>query len=112
MVACATPEAVEESERRARVVTGWRRHLSEGLDDLGVSYVRSAASFVLVEVGEGVHGRLRDADVAVRRADTFPGLGPSWVRIAVRPPEPTQVLLEALQDVGDSLLRPRADALE
>ena len=28
---------------------------------------------------------LRDAGIAVRRADTFPGLDPTWARIAVRP---------------------------
>jgi cobyrinic acid a,c-diamide synthase len=39
---------------------------------------------------------VRDAGIAVRRADTFPGLGPGWVRIAVRPPEQTAVLASAL----------------
>ena len=28
--------------------------------------------------------RLRAAGFAVRRGDTFPGLGPDWIRIAVR----------------------------
>ena len=50
----------------------------------------------LAEVGAGTHAALRGAGVAVRRADTFPGLGPTWVRIAVRPPERTRSLLDAL----------------
>jgi cobyrinic acid a,c-diamide synthase len=44
-----------------------------------------------------VHERLRSAGYAVRRADTFPGLGPEWVRIAVRAPETTRKLLVALR---------------
>jgi histidinol-phosphate/aromatic aminotransferase/cobyric acid decarboxylase-like protein len=31
-----------------------------------------------------VHAGLRAAGFAVRRCDTFPGLGPDWVRVAVR----------------------------
>ena len=39
---------------------------------------------------------LRDAGIAVRRADTFPGLDPTWARIAVRPESLTDRLLTAL----------------
>ena len=85
MTACASPAAVEESERRAATLTGWRTALEEGLAARGLVHVGSATSFVLAEVGEGVHAALREAGIAVRRADTFPGLGPAWVRIAVRP---------------------------
>jgi hypothetical protein len=46
----------------------------------------------LVEEGAA----LREAGIAVRRADTFPGLGPGWVRIAVRPRALTDHLLKAL----------------
>jgi cobyrinic acid a,c-diamide synthase len=99
MAACATPEAVAESERRALVLADWRDLLTGGLDGLGVPHVRSATSFVLADVGAGAHERLRGTGIAVRRADTFPGLGPAWVRIAVRPPEPTRILLDRLADV-------------
>jgi len=34
--------------------------------------------------GAAVRDRLRAAGFAVRRGDTFPGLGPDWIRIAVR----------------------------
>jgi cobyrinic acid a,c-diamide synthase len=43
-----------------------------------------------------VHATLRDNGIAVRRADTFPGLDDSWVRIAVRPPDFTDRLLAGL----------------
>jgi histidinol-phosphate aminotransferase len=34
--------------------------------------------------GPSVRERLRGAGFAVRRGDTFPGLGPEWLRVAVR----------------------------
>src|SRR5665811_635261 len=47
---------------------------------------RPAASFLLLHVpdGLGVRARLRTQGVAVRRGDTFPGLGSDWLRLAVR----------------------------
>jgi histidinol-phosphate/aromatic aminotransferase/cobyric acid decarboxylase-like protein len=96
MVACATPEARAEAERRAHEIVGWRETLEKGLADLGIEQVPSSASFVLARVGHGVHARLREAGIAVRRADTFPGLGPDWVRIAVRPGDTSRILLDNL----------------
>ena len=96
VVACTTPEAAEESRRRAEEISDWRKTLESGLDELGLHYLPSAASFVLARVGDGVHERLRGTGIAVRRADTFPGLDDSWVRIAVRPPTTTGQLLDAL----------------
>jgi histidinol-phosphate aminotransferase len=44
------------------------------------------SSFVLLRVPDGARVRvaLRDAGFAVRRGDTFPGLGREWLRVAVR----------------------------
>ncbi len=96
VVACTTREAADESRRRAEEIGDRRKALEAGLDGLGVPYLESSASFVLAQVGAGVRQRLRDHGVAVRRADTFPGLDDSWVRIAVRSAGRTGVLLEAL----------------
>ncbi|GAA4688687.1 Rv2231c family pyridoxal phosphate-dependent protein CobC [Nocardioides nanhaiensis] len=96
MRACSTPEAAAESERRAEQVARWRAHLHRGLSHLGVEHLTSVTSFVLARPGAGVHARLREAGVAARRCDTFPGLDDSWVRIAVRPPDVTDSLLDAL----------------
>ncbi|MCW2814983.1 MAG: hypothetical protein JWN84_2438 [Nocardioides sp.] len=95
--ALATPQARSEAGVRALRIADWRTHLQRGLGDLGVDHLPSASSFVLARTGDGVHGRLRDAGVAVRRCDTFPGLDASWVRIAVRPEPVTGVLLDALR---------------
>ena len=96
LVACSTAEARIESVRRAHELVSWRTHLEAGLASRGIAHVPSRTSFVLARPGGGVHAALRDAGVAVRRADTFPGLDPTWIRIAVRPPTITDRLLAAL----------------
>ncbi|MGW0606930.1 cobyrinate a,c-diamide synthase [Streptomyces sp. NPDC002640] len=98
-VACTAPQALPEADTRARLLTSWREYLQDGLADAGVPFVPSAAPFVLARPGEGVHGLLRAHGVAARRADTFPGLDPSWIRLAVRPPETTRRFLDALAEV-------------
>jgi histidinol-phosphate/aromatic aminotransferase/cobyric acid decarboxylase-like protein len=97
--ACTTPAAAVEAERRADEIAGWRTRLEKALGELGVEHLPSAASFVLARVGTGVHAALRDRGVAVRRADTFPGLDDSWVRIAVRPDAVTDRLVNTLAAV-------------
>jgi histidinol-phosphate/aromatic aminotransferase/cobyric acid decarboxylase-like protein len=106
VIACTTPEAAEESRRRAEEIADWRKSLEAGLAELGIRYLESASSFVLAQVGHGVHARLREAGIAVRRADTFPGLDDSWVRIAVRPTPTTDRLLHALSRVVEQARPP------
>ncbi|GHC70385.1 hypothetical protein GCM10007079_01770 [Nocardiopsis terrae] len=98
-VACMGGEAGAEAERRAKEFDGWRADLEAGLRGAGLEFVPSRAPFVLVKAGEGVHARLREQGIAVRRADTFPGLDAAWVRVAVRPPETTRKLFDALAKV-------------
>nr|WP_230486607.1 Rv2231c family pyridoxal phosphate-dependent protein CobC [Nocardioides anomalus] len=99
MRACSTPEASTESTRRAHELQRWRAHLQRRLTEHGVEHVGSRAPFVLARVGAGVHAALRERGIAVRRADTFPGLDASWVRIAVRRPEVADHLVSALSTV-------------
>ncbi|MEU0316707.1 Rv2231c family pyridoxal phosphate-dependent protein CobC, partial [Nocardioides sp. NPDC006273] len=101
MLACATEQAILEARDRAERIATWRDHLEAGLGAREIEYVPSSASFVLARPGPGVREALRDHGIAVRRADTFPGLGPDWVRIAVRPSEPTDQLLAALSHLSD-----------
>lgn len=99
MLAVCSAEARAEAARRAHEIAGWREHLEAGLRSRGIEHVPSATSFVLARVGPGGHGRLRQAGIAVRRADTFPGLDDHHVRIAVRRPETTDRLLAALDEL-------------
>jgi len=96
LVACADPSASPEAHQRAEEIGDRRRFLEAGLRELDIAHVPSSTAFVLARVGAGVHARLRDHGIAVRRAETFPGLDDSWVRIAVRDERTTTRLLEAL----------------
>ena len=99
--ACSEPRALEEAERLAREADRDRRYLEERLSALSdVSLPARAAArapFVLVNTpgADKIRVRLRERGFALRRADTFPGLGPDWLRIAVRSPETTDALLAA-----------------
>lgn len=48
----------------------------------------------------GLRALLRQRGYAVRRGDTFPGLGPDWLRIAVRDRPSNDRLLEVLGELG------------
>jgi len=101
IVACTDARASAEATERALAIGRWREHLVAGLTERGIEHVPSTAPFVLARLG-GARMFLRDAGIAVRRADTFPGLGSTWARIAVRP-EP---LTDRLFTVLDRNLQP------
>jgi len=100
MTATATEQAEGETARRTATIAQHRAVLTQGLDELGIAYVAPSAPFVLAKVGIGAHDRLRAAGYALRRADTFPGLDDTWLRIAVRRPETTRKLLATLRIEG------------
>lgn len=60
------------------------------------------ASFLCVRIPDalGFRALLRQRGYAVRRGDTFPGLGPDWVRIAVRDRPSNDTLLEVMGELG------------
>ena len=97
--ACSQPEAVAWAQQHATRMAGWRRALADALDELpGVAVAAGAqAPFLLVRVDDAtaVRERLRGLGIAVRRGDTFPGLGRQWLRIAVAAPEHHDRIVEA-----------------
>jgi len=102
MVACSTAEAIAEAARRARLVASWRTVLVDSLAAHGMPvHGDPATPFVLVHGPAGLRERLRERGFALRRGDTFPGLGPDWVRIAVRDPATTAALVAALDHAVD-----------
>ncbi|WP_328618068.1 Rv2231c family pyridoxal phosphate-dependent protein CobC [Amycolatopsis sp. NBC_00355] len=99
-VACCRPSAVEEAEKLAVAAETDREYLVSGLTAAGVSVLgEPRGPFVLVRIPQGadVRLRLREAGYAVRRGDTFPGLGPDHLRLAVRDREVTDAFLTALR---------------
>ncbi|MFD4659195.1 Rv2231c family pyridoxal phosphate-dependent protein CobC [Kitasatospora sp. NPDC058444] len=100
---CSGPAALAEAEQAAAELALWREHLVKGLAAFPSVrlYGEPAASFVLVRLPEAaaVRQRLREHGFAVRRGDTFPGLGEEWLRIAVRDEATTDRFLNALEAV-------------
>ncbi|MEV6807565.1 Rv2231c family pyridoxal phosphate-dependent protein CobC [Streptomyces sp. NPDC051129] len=100
--ACVAPRALAEAGHAAHRIAGDRAHLVAGLTALasrGVRVVQPAEGpFVLVRVdgAAGVRRRLRELGYAVRRGDTFPGLGADWLRVAVRDRVTVDAFLRAL----------------
>ena len=102
--ACSSPSALAEAEAAARATAGDRAYLLQGLAAVpGVRvYGEPAGSFVLIRLdgADAVRERLRARGFAVRRGDTFPGLGPDWLRIAVRDRVTTDRFLRALRSAS------------
>ncbi|MER7177867.1 Rv2231c family pyridoxal phosphate-dependent protein CobC [Streptomyces mesophilus] len=102
--ACMRAEALAEAEGAARRYAEDRAYLLAGLREFAEVSVSGepAGPFVLLrhERAAEVRGRLRDVGFAVRRGDTFPGLGVEWMRVAVRDRGTTDRFLRALTEVG------------
>jgi len=102
-IACSEPFAQAEAEKLAVVAEADRLYLEQRLLELpGVmlpARANARAPFVLLhaEGADKLRLRLREEHgFALRRGDTFPGLGPDWLRIAVRDRDVTDELVAAL----------------
>ncbi|MDB1088452.1 Rv2231c family pyridoxal phosphate-dependent protein CobC [Streptomyces sp. ACA25] len=108
--ACCGPRALAEAEAAARRTAADRHYLLEhlgrlpGAVPLRAAAVAARAPFVLVRHPDGaaLRLRLREQGFAVRRGDTFPGLGPQWLRLAVRDRATTDAFLAAVTAAGDA----------
>jgi histidinol-phosphate aminotransferase len=100
-IACATPRARAAERAIAEELTGAREHLVARL--AGIDGVTLAAtprsSFVLIRTAARAHAELRGHGFAVRRGDTFPGLGPDYLRVAVREPAVSDAFADALNEI-------------
>lgn len=100
ITATAEPHAVAEAARRAERIARDREAMIARLTAVGIEvHTPAAGPFLLLRVPDGEHlrERLRGQGIAVRRADTFPGLGPNHLRVAVRPAADVDRLVYALE---------------
>jgi histidinol-phosphate aminotransferase len=99
--ACSAPAAVAEAAVTAAQITKDRDWMVPRLSELpGVTvHQPAAAPFLLLRVpgGRRVRAALADAGIAVRRADTFPGLTTDHLRVAVRQPQIAGALVDGLR---------------
>jgi histidinol-phosphate aminotransferase len=105
--ACASPRAVAAEREYAARLAADRAYLVARLRDVSGATVpgEPASAFVLVRLpGAGrVRSGLRARGFAVRRGDTFPGLGADWLRVAVRDTATTDSFVTALEkELDDS----------
>ncbi len=103
VIACSEPAAVEQAQRSAARLVVARADQAAALAAVpGVEVLPGRAPYLLLRLPDGhgdrVRSALRDAGIAVRRGDTFPGLGPDHVRVAVRPAPQVARLVAALAD--------------
>jgi histidinol-phosphate aminotransferase len=101
--ACAAPTAVAAERVIAERLAAERDHLLRLLAHVPNLTVGGtpASAFVTVRCpgADKIRLELRARGYAVRRGDTFPGLGPDWLRIAVRDTAITDAFVRTLTDV-------------
>ncbi|SDN95869.1 L-threonine O-3-phosphate decarboxylase [Streptomyces sp. cf386] len=101
--ACVSPPALAEAAHAAHRIAADRAHLVAGLGEFASAGLRvvepAESSFVLVRLprAAAVRRHLRELGFAVRRGDTFPGLGEEWLRLAVRDRKTISSFLRALE---------------
>jgi histidinol-phosphate/aromatic aminotransferase/cobyric acid decarboxylase-like protein len=104
--AALTPAAQDWARRAADEIAPARADLAERLTRLGLRCVEPArAPYLLVDTSPLGPGSVREAlaarGFAVRRGETFPGLGPTWIRLAVRDPATHAALATALAELAE-----------
>jgi histidinol-phosphate aminotransferase len=101
--ACASPVAIAAEREIAARVAAERDHLLRRLAHVPNLTVAGtpASAFVTVRLPDAdkIRLELRERGYAVRRGDTFPGLGPDWLRIAVRDTAITDAFVATLTDL-------------
>jgi histidinol-phosphate/aromatic aminotransferase/cobyric acid decarboxylase-like protein len=101
---CLGPDGERHRARVADELAGNISHLAAALRGAGLDPVPDpAAPFVLARHPWAalLRERLRNSGYAVRRGDTFPGLGPEWIRVAAREPAAVDGLVKAMrQELG------------
>ncbi|WIN00716.1 Rv2231c family pyridoxal phosphate-dependent protein CobC [Actinoplanes oblitus] len=103
--ACASPVAIAAEREIAAELAAERAHLVERLREVPNVTVAGtpASAFVSVRTpgADQIRVELRKRGYAVRRGDTFPGLGPDWLRFAVRDTATTDRFVQTLREVLD-----------
>ncbi|WP_433622615.1 Rv2231c family pyridoxal phosphate-dependent protein CobC [Nocardia sp. CA-120079] len=103
IIATAEPNAVDAAHQRAHTIAAHRDSMIERLTALGIHvHTPAQGPFLLLRVpdGELLRKHLADQGIAVRRADTFPGLGPDYLRVAVRGPAEVDRLVAGIVVAG------------
>jgi histidinol-phosphate aminotransferase len=98
IAACCEPAALRVAEADARRLAVLRDEMAAALTGLGLDVIDGSAPFVVFAVPDATLMRkhLHANRIAVRRCDTFVGMGTDYLRATVRDEWP--VLIEALSE--------------
>ncbi|MFT3862414.1 Rv2231c family pyridoxal phosphate-dependent protein CobC [Micropruina sp.] len=87
MIAASSDRAIAEARHRYAELARGRQEFTSRLAAAGFPSLPSSAPFVLVNTSAcgvaSVRPALAAAGFAVRRGESFPGLGPTWIRVKV-----------------------------
>lgn len=78
-----------------------RGFLTEGLQRMGLTVVKSDANFILFRGGRGWYERLLEQGILIRDCGSFRGLSGDWYRIAVRSRRENERLLAAMEKIKE-----------
>jgi histidinol-phosphate aminotransferase len=102
-IACASPTAVAAERAIAARLADDRAHLVRRLGGVPKLTVAGAPASAFLSVrldgADKIRLELRRRGYAVRRGDTFPGLGVDWLRLAVRDTATTDAFADVLTAV-------------
>jgi cobyrinic acid a,c-diamide synthase len=114
MLATSSGDALTEAAERYRELAGHREYLVTALAAAGFATLPSAAPFVLVDTSpcgpRSVRPALAEAGYAVRRGETFPGLGQTWIRIRVPAPHVADAFVAVLAGLRSRPAEPSKEA--
>ncbi|WP_132991622.1 Rv2231c family pyridoxal phosphate-dependent protein CobC [Gordonia zhaorongruii] len=102
LTACLSRRGQDHAAEQARIVADDRQYLLAALESVGLrAAVAPSAPYVLVREPEGwkLKAELAWRGIAVRSCANFVGLDADYLRFAVRPPESSDALVAAVQDV-------------
>jgi histidinol-phosphate aminotransferase len=102
-IACSSPAAIAAERTIAASLAGDRAHLVGRLGRVPKLTVAGAPASAFLSVrldgAAEIRHELRRRGYAVRRGDTFPGLGVDWLRLAVRDTATTDAFVDVLTAV-------------
>jgi histidinol-phosphate aminotransferase len=100
--ACSSPDGLAYAQAVRDGLPAHLAALAQALSARGFSVVDDPRGpFVLAQHprAAAIRTRLREGGIAVRRADTFPGLDETWLRFAARGPAEISALASGLDEV-------------
>lgn len=85
-----------------KVISEGKKILEDGLNALGIHYIKSAVNFYLLRYSsaQSIIASLKDSGIIVRDCSNFRGLNGSYMRIAVRTNRENLKFLEELKQLG------------